>query len=666
MKKIAQGPEELQTSVSPTRSNRRSTTSLGLTPTKESAKDSRSPSRFSRLSPSKPKIPINALLRPKFTRSRTSVNSIEREDSKPTTLEDFADTDSSNDDIGDFSSVIIGYTNNDDKLEADFIFKESFDDLNNSPDSDKKNSEKFTTDRIDSYPVPKLKAIESENQLSDSPEPFYDASEIKHSTSSDDDNSRNIQTRQSTLVGNENSNFAKSEQESQNTNSEESQNSHSDETPNIHSVLAESQLESELQALNHPTNRSQLNPEIRKSTLSDSDESQKQRQSALFEAEQLRKNRISRISDSDSKRNSENSANFVLRHDSLDPLKKKDRKNVLSTSSNIDPNRSSLYNLTTSSAIDTDHKYPDPNITPMATPKIGNNRDPGNTTNTLRGIEHRQSKADAYLSGLSGIEPVTNNRDTFNTIRSSMSSGELLNKLDNSYDFSEVPLHPQSKGRVKAPTGGTEDFTAGIDSTSELPIMLYKVQDKDYDESNNRWSVYENKRVSEISRKTKLPNNLPEEELLDKPELVKLSPRLISIPPRPEPQPSSNSIPEPVQMKTSNRYNDEKKPQENYFDEKYPEKQVYYEERVEYYSWGKWCVMMVLGLLISPVYFLVASGVFDHSTSKKYYSGLYYTTERDFKFTKKQKIISFVLGILWFMIVLAMIGLGIGLGLRNK
>lgn len=95
------------------------------------------------------------------------------------------------------------------------------------------------------------------------------------------------------------------------------------------------------------------------------------------------------------------------------------------------------------------------------------------------------------------------------TIRLLMSLGELLTRLENYYEGDAEPVPEEvllPRRRVAPPLTtikfahdelrGTEtDLTAGVDAESELPITIYKVQGKDYDELTQRWLVYEHNRT---------------------------------------------------------------------------------------------------------------------------------------------------------------------------
>ncbi|KAK6198731.1 uncharacterized protein RJT21DRAFT_596 [Scheffersomyces amazonensis] len=178
---------------------------------------------------------------------------------------------------------------------------------------------------------------------------------------------------------------------------------------------------------------------------------------------------------------------------------------------------------------DTD-KYPEPNLSNMATPLntpqikhiIQNPRNSGGD-DSIYGSSHRLAEImdteqeETALRNSSGSRLGDSARNSINTnetmlkrntIRSSMSSGELLHKLQN-FDDHERP-QASSTLRFSQNTDDLDDLhnknfgnlTAGIDSTNSLPFMLYKVQDKDYDESNQRWSVYESNRVSQMKEES--------------------------------------------------------------------------------------------------------------------------------------------------------------------
>lgn len=163
-----------------------------------------------------------------------------------------------------------------------------------------------------------------------------------------------------------------------------------------------------------------------------------------------------------------------------------DRRTVVSMSSNVDANRSSLYNITAGSSssarFSPAEKYPEPDITPKSHAY--------DVTDSLE-----RPLFDASL--LSVIADETALRSNRSTIRLSMSSGELLVRLGPSAEQKEPILveNASKKDLYNREKAGTTlvDLTAGIDSSTELPVMLYKVQNKSFDEGEQRWLVYEKK-----------------------------------------------------------------------------------------------------------------------------------------------------------------------------
>ncbi|CAH2351317.1 hypothetical protein CLIB1423_03S03532 [[Candida] railenensis] len=90
------------------------------------------------------------------------------------------------------------------------------------------------------------------------------------------------------------------------------------------------------------------------------------------------------------------------------------------------------------------------------------------------------------------------------------------------------------------------------------------------------------------------------------------------------------------------------------------------------YSWGRWAVYCICGLLAPPVFFLLSMGSFDsRSAPSSCYSGVshYYTGEqltKRRKFSKAQKVGSLIIGLIWCVIVVGMIGVGFGVGITNE
>lgn len=86
------------------------------------------------------------------------------------------------------------------------------------------------------------------------------------------------------------------------------------------------------------------------------------------------------------------------------------------------------------------------------------------------------------------------------------------------------------------------------------------------------------------------------------------------------------------------------------------------------YSWTKWICLMISGLVVVPVYFFLAFGMLDKkgfyfhnfcSDNKKLIANFKYHQ----RYSVKQKLLSFIVGVFWLAVILAMIGVGFGLGL---
>ena len=533
-----------------------------------------------------------------------------------------------------------------------------------------------------------------------------------------------------------------------------------------------------------------------------------------------------------------------------------ERKKVVSTSSNIDPNRSSLYNLSTHLSESDTEPYPAPDLSNTGTPHRfhTNSMSPGLDSNveniTTRSIdasilpsEHdRQAyrfarsptddpneynpAAGPLVPRLAGVESgsksvgagatsgaaattvaaigagaavagtavaagnyirtgggsqmqiiqddaTMENASRNSTVRSSMSSGELLNKLENS-GMSDGS-NPSQKSKGSNPFGDEDEtkntyanLTAGVDSTNDLPVMLYKVQDKDYDEGENRWSYYEHNHTGQQPSQQPKGKHVPTISSTSSGSDYKhfqpagsnnpfaaaqhavppsSPPVIVPIPQQAVIHPGSHSDVNSVTLyhtgRTSHsgismvlRSNSNKEYIEKIFDEhigdfdkprgieqRYgstasvatqplipvtkitipipedsvrrpapqPENERYdfaqIEKEIEYlgrkrtvtqspqvenHSWAKFGSLMILGLVVPPIYLLITCGLFDNNrrSSSQYYSGISYYNEKKEsskryglvkKFSRAQKIISCLVGLAWFAIVLAMIGLAFGL-----
>ncbi|ODV65038.1 hypothetical protein HYPBUDRAFT_229430 [Hyphopichia burtonii NRRL Y-1933] len=467
------------------------------------------------------------------------------------------------------------------------------------------------------------------------------------------------------------------------------------------------------------------------------------------------------------------------------------QKNVLSASSNIDCNRSSLLNEV--SDLCGKHKE---ESTPMPTPSKslispdrGDNissEDSFSITGSMNeqaNILERPIRTKSLLSqrqtlinfdetllrqsNLSNSSLTNPNQSNPNinkdlnrgTFRSSISSGELLSKLENFYDsnrdsniYQVSNLNPRSSYNHDNAKNALANLTAGLDSNSELPVMLYTVQDKDFNEGNQRWSVYESRNNLTHSKKSQTNLQQPYSSSsndyhsitssnIDHPEKVhhkhdhqSPSSSLSSsnspnsrnqlymsqnfnenigdfrrVQPRPNDQyynqeqslsnkPSygafsiskpmkNNHLHDKVSMQTSHENMlDQNRPSTNKeWNETTLSGDHSFNQRKESFdkdfdsindhvtqSWGRFILMMVFGLIIPPLYFLLALGAFDTSSynrSQYFYQQQYSNLVKqriNKRYSKTQKIISVVFGLFWFAVILAMIGVGFGLGLTRE
>lgn len=108
---------------------------------------------------------------------------------------------------------------------------------------------------------------------------------------------------------------------------------------------------------------------------------------------------------------------------------------------------------------------------------------------------------------------------------------------------------------------------------------------------------------------------------------------------------------------------------ENMFSEKHEyarNEQIY--QGPQFVTWSNWLVMMALGLVAVPIYFLLPLGAFDHGgflrSRHPVGKGAEVNWRYHRRYSRAQKMASLVIGLLWLAIVLAMIGVGFGLGLR--
>lgn len=267
----------------------------------------------------------------------------------------------------------------------------------------------------------------------------------------------------------------------------------------------------------------------------------------------------------------------------------------------------------------------------------------------------------------------------------------------------EIPISDKESSDARDLTLVGENMTAGLDSTSDLPVMLFKVQDRNSQNQNQSHAQYIDDENSDgslgtgvntsgstnassggsavlgtgsaaavatvagtsaaVKQETRSSGssdnsirNIVNKHFKNIGDSVNLKnrPTLVAI--------GNNNNRSPTNSQTNGNN------QLNTFDEKEliqlptPTGDIESQdsELVEY-PWLNWWFLMILGILIPPLFFLVPAGVLDGS-----FTGLRYADKKYRKFNKKQKIISFVLGLIWILIVLGMIGVGLGVGLTRE
>ncbi|CAD1810053.1 putative integral membrane protein [Candida parapsilosis] len=323
--------------------------------------------------------------------------------------------------------------------------------------------------------------------------------------------------------------------------------------------------------------------------------------------------------------------------------------------------------------------------------------------------------------------------------------------METPLNLSSENIYPNLPSKQRLPridsSQTVNNMTAGLDATNELPIMLYKIHNKDYDESKNRWSVYENRNSQNtqnaakaareevaLSTRSGSESNSPDANaaLTPKPETSQAGsisgssgvgtrsatrsshtsstsspldrqldnqkdlssgiPQQQSVQRPTQEDPQMPGQPLVLSQPKRNLFLNDRQPSTNMMDPEkhtnnftYPRDQTYLprqqKQEGEYdspyhfipYSMLQFSLLMLVGLVAPPIYFLTTLGLFDGKDNQSsYYGGMtsykVNSSNRGVyvkKFTKSQKIISFVIGLVWVLIVLAMIGVGLGVGLTR-
>lgn len=453
-----------------------------------------------------------------------------------------------------------------------------------------------------------------------------------------------------------------------------------------------------------------------------------------------------------------------------DNRRKVDRRNIISTSSNVDVfNRSSFSNLTTISNIDfnmtDDNKYPASKSTNANAHRqskrqsdnrflfdVSNNIleaefDENADSNILERVLQPKDRTSIFSdrfpnTSLINMDETAIKNTTRDITRSSMSTNELLYKLETFYntdnDNNTQESIPNSQTRSKEINKNFYDLTAGIDSKTNLPVMLYKVQDKQYLERNNRWSIDDklqkdirSNRSPVSSQQNRSPNVIPKSfagssmSILEPSKsrlgqyaskasislsgqgvslnsdasqiygskkhshnnLHEKSPPLIFNPSAsPDTQShgsitlltANNYLHDTLSKNNSHEHMLNNSPTTNYnaIDSSYDDleknlKPILDQVPHNTHSWPLFILIMIIGLVVPPIYILLAVGFFDNNNTSNSQYNLHLTylvvnPNQNKRFSKTQKLVSFFIGLLWLCIILAMIGVGLGVGLTRE
>lgn len=447
--------------------------------------------------------------------------------------------------------------------------------------------------------------------------------------------------------------------------------------------------------------------------------------------------------------------------------KKIDRRKVISTSSNVDVfNRTSLSNFTTISDIDysmnAGNRQSTSSILKANNSYNINRNSRGQSENRLLEASENILESDEETpidpnvlervlqtkrtSTLSGRFPNTSliimdetaiKNSTQNMTRSSMSTNELLNKLETFYDNNNNNNDNDTQESLPHPSisSKTNNFnaferpvlTAGVDSKTNLPIMLYKVQDSHNTQPN--WSQEERNLASSLSQKNKSSDFnssiYPGSGNASMPILEPSKSRLGQYSSRNSFQNSTggsslhgDSFHSPISMNvafkapmrggiysstnssnsiasvkeiTSNNYLKDTLSKNNSHEYMLPNTQPNSYNAVDSlpediekgelnypksppfvqptHSWALFTLVIILGLVVPPVYLLLAIGFFDNADYRKNTLQLPYilvNPNQKKRFSRTQKLVSVVVGLLWVSIVLAMLGVGLGLGIKSE
>lgn len=247
-----------------------------------------------------------------------------------------------------------------------------------------------------------------------------------------------------------------------------------------------------------------------------------------------------------------------------------------------------------------------------------------------RFLEHFEGQSTVLRHQIRGLVEAEELPDP--DLKRSLSSGELLSQLDRSNEA---------------------DLTAAVE-TDAIPAVLYLIHDR----NTQRWLLLESP-----------PPQEPEKAILGT-----SSPKTLSS--------ALNELLSPFQLEHAvvDLAVREEQHLHMYADNlSVSSEQMFILEKpfdAQDKSWGEWAAYMGVGLVLVPIYFLLALGYFDFGGHIRVLSLIPPLTraverhrtlvDRRFyqRFTRRQKMLSWTFGIFWICVVLAMIGVGIGVGER--
>lgn len=364
-------------------------------------------------------------------------------------------------------------------------------------------------------------------------------------------------------------------------------------------------------------------------------------------------------SEGDSSSSSNGRLHNRIHHDAAPAAIRRDRKKVISASSNVDVvNRSSLYNLSTISDIHAAAIEPATAADALERPLAAV---PGPIDTTA----YSDEKVIAKSSTADKSVVTTSNTDTF-----SLSSGELLNTLQSFYAPGGKDGVNGAAGRsgYSVPAGVRAKLvdvrpgvTSNLDNPS-APSLATPVHQIFIDKPRGPASSCPDGHAMSSF----VPGTEPSEQRLH--DFVAIKP------------PTRNShVQDSIERQTSHErmlYEGFEPIYDNY-GEKRPEVPATYtpatgtlKSAYNQHSWTRFILLCMCGLLAPPIYFLLAMGSFDsRSLPSQCYANYYYTGEQAIvrrKFSKVQKCIAVAIGLLWCAIAFAMIGVGVGIGQKRE